>query len=218
MDKFALFFLSFSLAFGSLTGCMQPSKGESSRRSGAVGTEKDKKTDPKKKDDKKSDVILEDGPQEDADDDQKDDDKKDENTDCYKADQSICDMEREIWTLTNELRQQNGLQPLKLSPEMSWAARQWSDRMGDMGSISHAGFPGSRERDYQKEFGSSAGMSAENVAMTFTGASDVAREFYEMWENSSGHRANMLSRNGTIGIGVSQNSRGGWYATQIFGR
>lgn len=218
MDKFTLFFLSLFFAFSSLTGCMQPSKGESSRRSGAVGTEKDKKTEPKKKDDKKSDVILEDDQDDDKKDDDKEEDKKDEVTACYKADQTICDMEREIWTLTNELRQQRGLQPLKLSPEMSWAARQWSERMGEMGTISHMGFPGSRERDYQKEFGTSADMSAENVAMTFTGASDVAREFYDMWENSSGHRANMLSRNGTIGIGVSQNSRGGWYATQIFGR
>ena len=126
-------------------------------------------------------------------------------------------MEKEVFELTNQLRQQQGKQPLILSPEMSWAAREWSIDMGKGGGISHRGFPNSRMSDYQKEFGKSANMNAENVAMNYTDESNAASSFYDMWKNSSGHRRNMLGNSRTIGIGLAKNSRGGWYATQIFG-
>jgi len=139
-------------------------------------------------------------------------------TDCYKAEPEICAIEKEVLALTNQLRAQQGRTPLVLSPELSWSAREWSVQMGKSGFISHIGFPNSRLRDYQAEFGKSARMSAENVAMNHTNETSAANSFFNMWKNSPGHRRNMLGNSRTIGIGLAKNSRGGWYATQIFGQ
>lgn len=196
---------------------VSPSESRRSNGSGATNTE-NVTTNPS---DKGQTVLSNEGDDDDDDDDDKDE-KEEEVTKkdpkCYKADDSICAIEYKIFELTNKLRADNGLRPLEFSPELAWTARDWSSKMGRSGSISHSGFPNQREQVYRKEFGNSAGLTAENVAMTYTGASDVAEEFYDMWRNSAGHRANMLGGSGTLGVGVSQNSQGGWYATQIFSR
>lgn len=219
MEKYAVVVFSFVFSVTTLSGCMhQQSKGKTSR-SPQVGAESDDK-----KKESRSDVVLEDTEDTDIDSDSDLDEPSDEEqqepeqTQCYEAEKEICDIEHEIWTLTNQLRAERGLSPLTLSREMSWVSRKWSDQMGSSGFISHLGFPGQRQRDYQSEFGASASLSAENVAMTYSGATNVGRDFYNMWRNSAGHRANMLGNHRSIGIGVSRNSRGGWYATQIFGR
>jgi uncharacterized protein YkwD len=209
-----------------LSGCSaSPSGGNNRRGQQSAAEVVDKDKDKNKKDEKVEPVILDDDKKDTDSEDNKDDDKKDEDkedevkpTDCYKAEPKICAMEKEVFELTNKLRQQQGRDPLVLDSEMSWAARQWSIQMGKSGFISHMGFPGSRMRDYQSEFGKAANMNAENVAMNYTSDTSAASSFYDMWKNSPGHRRNMLGNSRTIGIGLAKNSRGGWYATQIFGQ
>jgi len=214
----------FTVVTTLLSGCIaNPSGGKSQRgqHAPAETVDTDKNDEDKNDEDKKDEgIILDDEKKDDEFEDAADDENiEDEKpTDCYKAEPEICAMEREVFDLTNQLRTQQGKAPLKLSPEMSWAAREWSIQMGKSGFISHMGFPGGRMRDYKEEFGSSASMNAENVAMNYTSAASAANSFYNMWKNSSGHRRNMLGNSRTIGIGISKNSRGGWYATQIFGQ
>lgn len=214
MEKSGLFWL-LALSLSGLVSACQPiaSSGKSKRYSAADQPAETGDVDTSKKTDSDTDdVVL--------------DDREDETVtpepaqvvECYKAEKLACDLEKEVFELTNNLRKQEGKSPLKLSPELSWTARKWSDQMGRVGVISHAGFPGARNTTFREEFGSSTSMTAENVAMNYTGTNSVAATFYKMWETSRGHRVNMLSNAGSIGIGIAKNSRGAWYATQIFGR
>ena len=200
-----------------LSGCMATPSGGNNRRGQQSAAEV---VDNDKDEDKDDRVILDDEKNDDEEIEDKEEDKEEElkPADCYKAEPEICAMEKEVFELTNKLREEQGKSPLELSPEMSWAAREWSIQMGKSGFISHMGFPGSRMRDYESEFGKDANMNAENVAMNYTSEASAAASFYDMWKNSSGHRRNMLGNSRTIGIGLAKNSRGGWYATQIFGQ
>ena len=139
-------------------------------------------------------------------------------SDCYKGDEFTCKVEIEIVRLTNEKRV--GLSPLRHDKNMAFVARDWSRQQGQSGGISHNGFPRARAQVYQQEFGQSGSVSAENVAM-FSGGSgtppaEVAKRFVDMWYGSSGHRANMLGRYGSLGAGIYK-SGFGYYGTQIFG-
>ena len=147
------------------------------------------------------------------------------NSDCYKADEFVCKVERLIGEKTNKYREGRGLQPLALDAKIAFVSRDWSKKQASSGFISHSGFPSSRVSVYRQEFNVSRSLRGENVAMTGrvssmtqddAAAERVAQEFAVMWWNSSGHRANMLGRFKSLGVGVYKNSRGSWYATQIF--
>lgn len=217
MEKKRLLWVLTVSLFGLLVAC-QPvsSKGKSKRYSSEVTPAEDRKpgqsAKPASENEDIDGVVLED-----TKDDQKVSPKPEKEKDCYKAEKEACDLEKQIFLLTNKLRKQEGRSPFKLSPKLSWTARKWSDQMGKVGIISHVGFPGQRANTYRDEFGSSASLSAENVAMNYTDSDSVADSFYEMWESSRGHRVNMLSDAESIGIGIAKSSQGAWYATQIFG-
>jgi uncharacterized protein YkwD len=147
------------------------------------------------------------------------------NSECYKADDFVCKVERLIGEKTNKYREGRGLKPLALDAKIAFVSRDWSQKMSRSGRISHAGFPSSRVTAYRTEFNTSRSLRGENVAMTGrvsssvqddAAAERVAQEFAVMWWNSSGHRANMLGRFKSLGVGVHKTSRGSWYATQIF--
>lgn len=147
------------------------------------------------------------------------------NSDCYKADEFVCKVERLIGEKTNKYREGRGLQPLALDAKIAFVSRDWSQKMSRSGYISHSGFPSSRAAVYRQEFNVPRSLRGENVAMTGrvggssqddAAAERIAQEFAVMWWNSSGHRANMLGRFKSLGVGVFKTSRGSWYATQIF--
>ena len=146
-------------------------------------------------------------------------------SDCYKADVFICKIEALIAAKTNTYRTSRGLRPLTANAKMSFVARDWSLKQSNSGRISHTGFPGARNAVYRGEFQESFSFRGENVAYTSmvsggdqsdAAAERVAQTFAVMWWNSPGHRANMLGGFGSIGVGVYKNSRGAWYATQLF--
>jgi hypothetical protein len=59
--------------------------------------------------------------------------------------------------------------------------------------------------------------SAENIA-SFTGHSDdPAKKCVDMWEQSSGHRENILRDSDVTTTGIYKGPNGGTYCTQIFG-
>ena len=135
---------------------------------------------------------------------------------CYKGDAAVCNAERQIFELTNKVRAGRGLEPLTFSPKISFVARGWSSEQADGDFISHAGFPGQRQSNYQREFGQSFNSNAENVAMT-GGSTSPAEDFVDMWVGSIGHLRNMLGNYKVLGVGLAQSPNGAWYATQIFG-
>ena len=140
---------------------------------------------------------------------------------CYKSDAFTCAIERSIFDKTNAYRAQRGLRPLKFGWHLGYAARNWSMQQASRGGISHAGFPGARERFLATEFGPglSFDVSGENVAYTGYSSGSVesiASDFAEMWWNSAGHRRNMLGNYDFLGVGVYRSGRS-WFATQIFG-
>jgi uncharacterized protein YkwD len=140
---------------------------------------------------------------------------------CYKGDAFVCDVERRIVALTNELRGSTRA-PLTLHPGISFVARDWSAQQAASGNISHTGFPGARQSAYQAEFGASDPVSiqAENVAYSYArdqgDAAAIAKMFVDMWAGSAGHRRNMLGGYQFLGVGIAF-SGSSVYATQIFG-
>lgn len=162
--------------------------------------------------------------------DEEEEEKKEE--ECYKADATICQVELRILELVNKERaaptkgggffgggSSNPKQALQNGKKLGYIARLWSVQQGQANSISHAGFPNARQAQFRQEFGASARMGGENVAMfggRSGGVEEVAQQFYQMWYTSSGHYQNMMGNFQAVGIGVAQVG-GAWYATQIFG-
>jgi len=149
-----------------------------------------------------------------------------EGPDCHQGDEMTCKIEKRITELVNEKRAQSGRAELAHHKELGYVSRDWSQKQGARGSIGHDGFPQERNEVYEEEFGDLGELfiAGENVAMFGGGDDDddlvegVASRFVTMWWNSAGHRANMLANHEVHGAGVVKNTRGHWYATQLFGK
>jgi type VII secretion-associated serine protease mycosin len=127
------------------------------------------------------------------------------------------DFELEVWRLTNQQREANGLPDLAWSNELWCAARAHSVDMATNDCFSHYGCldnssPWQRIADcgYQMTTG------GENIAAGFSTPASVVQG----WMGSEGHRANILNPNfREIGVGYAynQNSTYGHYWTQDMG-
>lgn len=107
---------------------------------------------------------------------------------------------------TNSLRAANDLPPLRLNSALNDIAQDWSTQQARVSAMSH------REGFYLL-YPSGWSRASENVAAGFSPSAVVGA-----WANSPGHRANLLSNNTDIGIGIAMNSSGRLYYTQNFGR
>jgi uncharacterized protein YkwD len=135
-------------------------------------------------------------------------------TTCYKGDVWTCAVEAAIVKETNLLRSKALIQ----SFEDSYVARSWSIVQGEVGRISHDGFPEERGDLLKSAFAAEWDVTAENVAMAQTLDTDpakVGKQFVQMWNGSAGHRANMLGNYIYIGVGVKRIGNT-IYATQLF--
>lgn len=96
----------------------------------------------------------------------------------------------------NKFRAKNGKPQLKLDSRMSGTAEDWSKRMHDTGKFEHRS---------DLSAGLSGGWTrlGENIAAGYT-----AKSVVKGWENSPGHRANMLGDFSRIGIGYYEGSKG----------
>ena len=125
-------------------------------------------------------------------------------------DSSVASYEHEVVRLVNEIRQQNGLNPLTENWELSRVARYKSQDMLDNRYFSHTSPTYGSPFQMIKAFGLSYRTAGENIAKGYAAPQAVVNG----WMNSSGHRANILNVSYTqIGIGyVAQ----GNYWTQMF--
>ena len=125
-------------------------------------------------------------------------------------DSTVSSYEAEVVRLVNEIRQENGLQPLTANWELSRVARYKSQDMLDKGYFSHTSPTYGTPFQMIKAFGISYRTAGENIAMGYATPQAVVNG----WMNSSGHRANILNASYTqIGVGyVAQ----GNYWTQMF--
>lgn len=120
-------------------------------------------------------------------------------------------LEKDVLTYTNQYRQSKGLPPLELQSSLSDLARDHSEDMAKKKvGFGHDGFD-KRQRQAQTLLPSSSSF-AENVAY----GAKTGKEAVEMWKNSAGHRRNMLGKYKYVGIGVSTDSKGNTYYTQVF--
>lgn len=90
--------------------------------------------------------------------------------------------------LINKYRRKNGLQPVKLDPLLTKAAKAHSRDLARHDRISHYGSDGSNPWDRVVRSGYKPQLAAENVG---TGQLSI-KEVMQGWKNSPGHNKNLL--------------------------
>jgi hypothetical protein len=131
--------------------------------------------------------------------------------------------EAAIVETTNAFRKEHGLALLKPNAQLAAAARAYARSLASSGSLTHTAngtTPGSRARGA----GYAPCQIAENLAAIYDSGgftpSSYAKRAVTGWENSPGHRANMLLPGLTdTGIGVARAGNDPRYvAVQLLGR
>lgn len=125
-----------------------------------------------------------------------------------------------IRAMTNELRTSQGVAAIAPDPRLSAAAQEFASFMARSGKYGHDA-DGRTPSQRAKGKGYDHCVVLENIAYQETNmvlaAEDLARIFMDGWENSPGHRKNMLDADVTqIGVGVAQAESGRYYAVQLF--
>lgn len=117
----------------------------------------------------------------------------------------------QIIAQTNAVRKSKGLPALKSSSCLSSSAASWAASLDKNDSFAHTSLSGVLSKCGYT-------YAAENLAMT--GPSSSAAKIVDLWMNSSGHRANLLSEKaGLIGVAVVHDaSRDSLIIVQQFGR
>lgn len=125
-------------------------------------------------------------------------------------DSSVTAYEQEVVRLVNIERNKQGLKSLRGDWQLSRVARYKSQDMKDKGYFSHTSPTYGSPFEMMKSFGISYRTAGENIAK----GQRTPAEVVKAWMNSSGHRANILSRSFTkIGVGYVKD---GNYWTQMF--
>lgn len=113
---------------------------------------------------------------------------------------------------TNQFRKSNRLPALIEKDELNKLAQKHSaDMASGRVAFSHAGFD-ERSKKAREVLTGTKGGFAENVAY----GSKTAKEVLQGWENSPGHRKNILGSYKYIGVGIAADRNGRLYFTQIF--
>lgn len=122
-------------------------------------------------------------------------------------------MEKEVFTLVNKVRAENGLSALTWADDLANVARAHSRDMINRGFFSHTNPDGQSPFDRLKNNGIKYRTAAENIAY----GQRTAEAVMNGWMNSSGHRANILNANvKEIGVGAVKAQNGTVYWTQMF--
>lgn len=132
--------------------------------------------------------------------------------------------ETAIVEMTNVFRAQNKLAPVRQNPQLAAAARSYALKLTGSRELSHT-LDGTTPADRVTRAGYSYCQVSENLASLldtrgFT-AQEYARRAVEGWENSPGHRANMLMPYVTeTGVAVARAAPNEprYIAVQLFGR
>jgi uncharacterized protein YkwD len=124
---------------------------------------------------------------------------------------------------TNEFRSRNDLSPLSPNKPLAEAAQRFAEFMADSDRYGHQA-DGREPAERATAHGYAHCALAENIAFQFSslgfGTDELAGRLMEGWEESPGHRKNMLLPHMTeIGVGIARSERTQrHYAVQKFGR
>lgn len=135
----------------------------------------------------------------------------------------LAEAARRIVDLTNGLRRTQQLAGVEPDAQLAKAARYFADFMSRTDKLGHTA-DGNQPADRAKKFGYQYCAVSENIAYEFNSAGfstdELARNLFQGWQNSAGHRKNMLDADVTqTAVAVSPSSRTGrYYAVQLFGR
>ncbi|MGG6240077.1 CAP domain-containing protein [Nodosilinea sp. AN01ver1] len=130
---------------------------------------------------------------------------------------AAAEMETLVYARINEIRQEEGLNPLQPNGPLAQVARQYSQRMAAENFFGHISPAGDGPAQRVSEANFLYAMVGENL-FTSTNAPDPAPLAVQGWMESPGHRENIL-RSGFTETGVGVWQRGGtYYFTQLFMR
>ena len=112
----------------------------------------------------------------------------------------------------NSFRVDNGLKPLVLDERLSRAAGVQSKTQAERNWMGHYGADGSTAKDRAERAGYRAKIASENVASGQKSFGDAMH----FWEESPGHRTNLLRPNVTaIGVAMAKAGSGRAYWTLV---
>ena len=130
-------------------------------------------------------------------------------------------LEQQVVDLTNQLRHQHNCPALRISPQLTTAARGHSQDMADNNYFSHDDLAGHTAQWRAQQAGYRGLAGWENIAAGYSTAREVVSAWYNETPPNDGHRRNILDCSLTdIGVGYGYNggSAYGSYWTQDFGR
>jgi uncharacterized protein YkwD len=147
-------------------------------------------------------------------------------TDPIEAPNPALDLKRVrqlIFKKTNEFRTGEKRTLLKSNPELDKAAKDFAEYLAETDKFSHTA-DGQEPWDRTAKAGYEHAIVLENIAYEYNSegftAEELAKDCEHGWENSPGHRKNLLDADvQDIGIALARSSRTGrYYAVQDFGR
>ena len=133
------------------------------------------------------------------------------------------DVTRLIEDRTNDFRRSEGRDPVRPDPKLSAAARSFAAFMARGDRYGHEA-DGRTPAQRAQEQGYTYCIILENIASLYSssgfGAQELANRAVHGWEQSPGHRRNLLDPEVTdIGVAIAQSGTSGtYYAVQLFGR
>jgi len=137
---------------------------------------------------------------------------------AYLAPDRLAAEEQKILSLANEIREQQGVPPLRQEERLSRSATLKSHDMAAKQYFSHDGPDGRRLPDWLQDVGYGYVMAGENLAMGVASASEIV----DAWVESPTHYANIVSeRYEEQGIHMVSGMNHGWpvlYVTHHFGQ
>lgn len=115
----------------------------------------------------------------------------------------------QIISETNKLRKQHGLAPVKRDGNLDKVSQDWANHLAQIDELNHRPQFWTKYPNYLNRGGS------ENILQAWNDYS--AHDLVQIWYNSPGHRANMLSPKAkSLGVGIATRHDGKLYAVQNF--
>ena len=126
-------------------------------------------------------------------------------------------LERRVFELVNQTREENGLKRLVWNEQVARVARLHSGNMANFNFFSHTGLDGKRVDARADAVGLRKwALIGENIAYNSGFDNPVERAILG-WMNSAGHRQNILrDKWKETGIGIAVSPSGRFYITQVF--
>ena len=121
---------------------------------------------------------------------------------CSGTNIDLGDKEERTLVLQNETRADHGLEPLCINPLLTRAARSHSREMVEKDYFSHYSEDGEGVGARLRRFGYDWSVCGENLAGGY-GNPEEPDSIFELWTNSTHHRANILDRRfRQVGVGT----------------